>query len=313
VGRVPGFVRRFYWNQLRLPPIQFFIRDFDIFHSSDPFSPPLRKSKTIVTLHDLAYKKFPQFFERQVLQWDKFVRRSVQSADAVIVPSWQTKADVQEIFRVEESKLHVVRLPVSSIFSPQGLEGQDERVKTKFRLRLPFALFVGTLEPRKNIALLIRAFEMLLRRHRLGLALVLVGRRGWLYDEILRAIQTSPARESIWYLDYVSDRDLASLYRLAHFFLYLSHYEGYGFPVLEAMASGTPVVTSNSSSLREIAEGAGILVDQTDLDAIVEAMVKLTEDGALRESLSSRGLERLRQSSSAEASDKVLRLYRSLV
>ena len=312
VARIPGFVKRMYWNQLRWPPVEFFTKDFEIFHSSDPFSPPVKKKKTIVTVHDLSYKKFPQFFERQVLRWDKFVWCSVQNAQAIIVPSHQTKSDVLEIFRLNEEKVHIIPVPISSIFTAQGETELDETVKRKFRLKSPFGLFVGTIEPRKNVLSLIKAFEIFHRGQTSELQLVLVGKRGWLCQEVFKAIDNCPARSRILYLDYVSDRELPSIYRAARFFIYPSYYEGYGFPVLEAMASGLPVITSNSSSLKEIAEGTALLIDPSNVDDLLNSIKALTENSQLHAEISKRSLQKAKEFSTGSTAEKVLGLYQSL-
>ena len=311
--RIPGFVRRFYWNTLRTPSIEVFVKDFDLFHSPDPLLPPAGRKRTIATLHDLSYKKFPQFFERHVLRWDKSVARSVKSASAVIVPSEHTKSDLLEFFKIPEERVEVVYFPVSSMFHPGSDAKSDEAVGKKHGLQSPFALFVGTIEPRKNLTRLVKAFEMLHREKKSELRLVLVGKRGWLCDRIFETLAVSGVRERIQYLEYVADEELASIYRLAQFLVYPSMYEGYGFPVLEAMASGIPVITSNTSSLKEIGLGAAFLADPMNIEELAQAMQRMAETASLRMELSQRGIEQVKKFSSQTAAAKVLRLYHSLV
>ena len=238
VTKIPGFVKRFYWNRLRVPPIEAFIGRFDLFQSIDPFLPPTRNKKTVTTIHDLSYRKFPELFEPNVLRWDPYVLRSVRRASAIIVPSDQTKNDITELFRVPQEKITLVRPPVSQIFSPEPNRSVDEAVMQKHQLGKPFILFVGTIEPRKDVDSLIKAFEILRLERQSDVQLLIVGRRGWLYDKTFEAMRSSTVRDEIHYTDFVPDSELASLYRLSQFVVYPSFYEGHGSPVVEAMASG---------------------------------------------------------------------------
>jgi glycosyltransferase involved in cell wall biosynthesis len=284
----------------------------DVFHSCDPFVPPMKKCLGIVTVHDLSQKKFPRFFERRVLRWDRYLRDSLQRAAAVVVPSNSTKNDLLEMFNVTEEKVHVVPTPVNASFRREPILGFDGHVGEKFRLESPFALSVGTLEPRKNILSVVRAFELVHRAHNTPLRLVLVGKRGWMYQEIFEAIRASPVGGLVRYLGYISDDELASVYRQAQVFVYPSFYEGYGFPVLEAMVSGTPVVTSRNSSLEEIAQGAAFLIDPRSTEELANAMYTLSEDSSRRSELIFAGLQRARQCSPQIASARILRIYESL-
>jgi glycosyltransferase involved in cell wall biosynthesis len=311
-ARIPGFIKRFYWNNLKFPDIQTFTGNFDIFHSLEPLMPPTKNKKVIITIHDLAYKKFPQYFESNVLKWDISIKRNVNIADAIIVQSQQTKNDIQEFFNVKEKKIHIIHLPVNSIFSHSDVDDIKDQVRKIYNLHSPFALFVGTLEPRKNIPTLIKSFEQLHKASVSDLKLVIVGKRGWLYDEIFSAINNSVVRNKILYLDYIPETDLATIYKLAKFFVYPSIYEGYGVPILESMASGTPVITSNTSSLKEIAEGVAILVDPTKVEDLSEAMFRLSQNQSVRDELSKKGLERIKLFNHKTAADQVLNIYKQL-
>jgi glycosyltransferase involved in cell wall biosynthesis len=309
---VPGFIKRFYWNSLKFPDIQTFTGDFDIFHSIEPLMPPAKKKKVVITVHDLAYKKFPKYFNQSVLKWDKYIEQNVHKADAIVVQSQQTRNDLIEIFKVRPDIIKIINLPVNAVFHSNPNDSTKNEIKKKYNLLSPFALFVGTLEPRKNIPTLIRAFEQLHKSGASDLILVVVGKSGWLYDEIINSINNSVVKNKILYLNYLPEKDLAIIYRLATFFVYPSFYEGYGVPVLEAMASGTPVITSNNSSLKEIAEGAAMLVDPTDVEALAEAMANLSDNQSLREELSKKGLERIKLFNHKTAADKVLNIYKQL-
>jgi glycosyltransferase involved in cell wall biosynthesis len=315
LGRIPGPLRRFYWSRMRGPKLSRWLGSYDLFHSSDHFVPPLGEERSIVTVYDLASLKYPEMFEGRVLRWNRKIAKAVSRADAVIVPSAHTRADLCEAFSVPEEKVHVVAPPVPRIFSPAAGEGADGWLRLQYKLERPFALFVGTLEPRKNLISLIGAFEMLCDKIPAGqeLDLVIVGKKGWLFEYILKAIATSRRKERILYLDYVPEKELPALYRLAEFFVYPSLYEGYGFPVMEAMACGTPVVTSNTSSMREIAEGVAVLVDPANQEALAEAMFWVQAETSRRDDLARRGLERARSGSPGDAPHKLIRLYERLL
>ncbi len=308
-ARIPGAVKRLYWNTLRTPPIEAFVGDFDIFHSADPALPPTRNAKTICTVHDLWYLRLPHLFEKNVLALDKAVRRAVQTANAIIVPSDQTKLDLIELLKVPAAKIHRVYLPVSDIFTPVPNAQFDQQVRKQFEIPKPYILFVGTLEPRKNIATLIAAFELALKERTADVDLVIVGKKGWLYEKILAAMKNSRVRERIHYLDYVFDSELASLYRQALMFVYPSQYEGSGFPVLEAMSSGIPIITAGNSSMRELADGVALLVDPESVEGIAEAMSLLLYDEVRRVEMRQRGEMVVRKISSDTAAQIVLGLY----
>ncbi len=313
LARIPGPIKRFYWNRVRILPVTWFVGEFDIFHGMEPLLPEVGKRKSIASVYDLSYKRFPEFFEKHVLRWDNSIARSMRNASAIVVPSQHTKADLLEFFKIPEEKVHVIHLPISEMFHVRTGPDRDEAVVSKFGLQFPFALFVGTLEPRKNIVALVKAFESAHREKSMNLHLVLVGKRGWLSREIFDALDSSAVRDRIHYLEYVADEDIASLYRLAQFLVYPSMYEGYGLPVLEAMASGLPVLTSRSSSLKEIAEGAAMLVDPTNPDQLAHAIGELAHKEILRRELSKRGLERVKMFSAESAGKKVLDLYKLLM
>ncbi|MBI5472945.1 MAG: glycosyltransferase family 4 protein [Ignavibacteriae bacterium] len=312
VARIPGVVKRFYWNTLAVPSVGTFVGEIDVFHSTDPSLPPVRNAKTICTVHDLSYMKFPHLFEKNVIALDAIVRRAVQRASAVIVPSDQTKADVTELLAVPSEKIQRIYLPVDSIFTSVKDVQCDDDVRRKFGIDGPYILFVGTLEPRKNIEKLIAAFELMLKEQKLDVTLLLIGKRGWLYEGILHAMNTSAERQRIRYLNYVSDRELASLYRQALMFVYPSLYEGYGFPVLEAMACGVPIITSGNSSMREMADGVAHLVDPNSVEGIAEAMLLLFENEVRRIEMRQRGEMVVRNLRTNNPAREVIALYKDL-
>lgn len=311
--KIPGNIKRFFWNQFRTPNIEYFLKSINIFHSSDPFLPPLHTAKGIITIHDLVYKKYPHLLQKEVLKWDSHIIKSIQRANAIITPSNQSRNDIIEFFPSAADKINVVHFPIEPIFTNIPDPNYDSFIKSKYNLDNPFILFVGTIEPRKNIVNLIKAFEMFQLKHKSPPQLVICGKPGWMYEDIFKTMKGPSVVGKIRYFNYLPEKELASLYRLAHIFVFPSVYEGYGFPVLEAMASGTPVITSNTSSLKEIAEGAAILVDPTSIDEFADSMIKLSENDSLRNELSRKGLERIKLFNSATAAEQVLNIYKQLM
>jgi glycosyltransferase involved in cell wall biosynthesis len=309
IVRIPGDVKRFYWNRLRVPSIERFVGRVQVFHSTDPMLPSVKHAKKICTVHDLAYKMFPAMFERRVLAWDSCVERSIRSADAIIVPSEQTKNDLVESRMAGDETIHVLRLPPDSLFREQRNMDVDKFTLTRLQLTKPFILFVGTIEPRKNIVRIIKAFEEVRQTSHPDVDLVIAGKKGWLYHETFQAIVGSREKSRIHYLSFVADDQLAVLYREAVCFVYPSLYEGYGFPLLEAMASGTPIVTSLNSSMRELADGVALLVDPSSTGDIAEAMHLLIGNEVRRVEMKQRGLQVVDHFRSDAAAQKVLSLY----
>jgi glycosyltransferase involved in cell wall biosynthesis len=311
-ARIPGPVKRAYWKILQFPSVDRLIGDFDLFHSCDPFIPPVGQRSGIATVHDLAWKRVPRFFQRSVLREAKYIEDSLNRAAAIVADSHQTMNDLLETFRLPPEKIHVVWPPVSVMFRREPDADLDRRIQEKYGLELPFVLFVGTMEPRKNVVSVIRAFELVHQAYKNALQLVLVGKRGWMYREIFETIRRSAVANRIRYLEYLPDNELASVYRLAHLFVYVSFYEGFGFPVLEAMACGTPVITSDCSSLREIAGDAAVLIDPQNVEALAAAMTAAMADTAKREQLVNAGLAKAKEYSGQRSAGTMLKLYQSL-
>lgn len=313
VAVLPGTIKRVYWNMLRFPPVSTFTGRFDIFHSAEPLLPPVGKAKTVAGFNDSAYYKFPHFYSTLTARkWDYLYRRALRRANAITVLSENTRTDLIEMMGLPPEIIHVVRPPTDPVFSTEIPSETMDGVRSKFSLPEQFVLFVGTLEPRKNIPGLVRAFERFYAEHP-DTALVIVGRRGWLFQDILSTIEQSLVRRHIMVLDYVSDTELAVLYRLASMLVFPSFYEGHGYPVVEAMISGTPVITSNNSSLKEIGAGAALLVDPENIDDIAGAMHRVLTDHRLRAELVAQGRERAGRFTVQNAAQAILHVYDSLL
>jgi glycosyltransferase involved in cell wall biosynthesis len=284
-----------------------------------------------LTIHDLSWRIFPEYFSWRMRLWHRGTRpdRLAANAAAIIVPSRATKEDVIRFFKKPPETVHVIPHGVDPMFSP-AFEPRDHGVRGRHRLPARFALFVGTLEPRKNVAALVDAVEAYRQGSGDDLHLVLVGGWGWksgsidkrLKDAAGETARRSPhglkpnaSRPPPWIhpLGYVPRADLPAIYRAADVFVWPSAYEGFGLPVLEAMASGTPVITSHTSSLPELVGGAAVLVNPFRTEDTVQALVQLLSSAPLRSRLARAGLERARQYSWPRAAKETLAVFESMI
>ncbi len=280
------------WQRLSLPlPVEWFTGASDVFYSPDFVLPPTRARRKILTVHDLSFKRVPETAVPN-LKWylEGAVPRAVRRADLILADSDATGRDLVELFGVDPERVQTLYSGVESLFCPVTDTNQLADVRARYKLERPFILSVGTIEPRKNLARLVQAFSLL--RGNADMELVLAGGRGWLSEEIYTAPAKFGAADRVRFLGFVPDPDLPALYSLAALFVYPSLYEGFGLPVLEAMACGSPVITSNNSSLPEVAGGAGLLVEPREVEGLAAAMQRLLDDAGLRRDLARRGLER---------------------
>ncbi|RME33796.1 MAG: glycosyltransferase family 1 protein [Thermoflexia bacterium] len=279
-----------FWHRLRVPlPVEVFVGRVDLFYSPDFVLPPtLHTTRTLLTVHDLSFLRYPEHFVPKLVRYlERVVPDSVRRADRVLADSEATRTDLIELLGTPPEKVEVLYSGVDERFRPDGEEGEGERLRARYGLDRPYVLAVGTLQPRKNYVRLIRAFVRLPAGETV---LVIAGGRGWMYEEVLEEAVRFPHRVRV--LGFVDEEDLPALYRGARLFVMPSFYEGFGLPVLEAMACGVPVVCSGVSSLPEVAGDAALLVDPADEEGLAEAMRRALEDGALREQMRTLGLAR---------------------
>lgn len=274
-----------------------------------------RHTPHVLTIHDLSFEFFPDCFSLKQRLWHRAAqpRKQAREAAAIIVPSENTKRDVVSFYGVDEKKVHVVPHGLPSQFENQesGIKNR-EYVRKKYQLPEKYILYVGAIEPRKNVSGLVEAFIYWKKRHAdraKDYALVLAGPMGFRADALLRGAR---GLEDIRYLGYVSAEDKPGLYAGASLFLYPSFYEGFGFPVLEAMAMSVPVVASNRSSLPEVANGAAYLVNPYRISDIAEGMHRLTSGDALRAWHRGEGLRRATHFNWTKAAEQTLALFTHL-
>jgi glycosyltransferase involved in cell wall biosynthesis len=300
-------VQRIFWEQTVLPA-KLKRHGIDLYHGPAFIVPLLKTCLQLVTIHDASFSLTP---ERHSFQRRAFYRVIVptimQSSDGIIAVSRSAKSDLLDVARVPAEKISVIPLGVDSHFQPVHEAHCLEYVRQKYSLPRDFILYVGMIEPRKNLETLVDAYLANSLASRFDL--VLAGALGWNYSSLLQKIQASGVADRIRLPGYIPDSDLPALYTAAAAFAYPSFYEGFGLPVLEAMACGTPVVTSSISSLPEVAGTAALLTDPHDSGALASALETILTNPNLRCELSARGLQRARSFTWEETARKTLALY----
>ncbi len=275
-------------------------------------APPLAPCAVVATIHDLSFEHLPETFNRRSrAQLRLTVRRTARIASAVITPSEYSRRDLLEAYHLPPERVTVTPLSAAPHLAPVCDERERRRVRELYGISGEYILAVGAIHPRKNLVRLIEAYaDLRASRPQAKLPqLVLVGKRGWLYGETLSAVNRHSVNGDIRFTGYAREEDLPALYTDALCFVYPSYFEGFGLPVLEAMACGAPVVAGNRTSLPEVVGDAGLLVDPFDKGALSSAIGRLIDDAALRQKLRARGLERARHFSWRETARLTLEVY----
>ena len=272
-------------------------------------APPYCPCPTVVTVHDLSYVLFPHFFSlRDRLLLSTLVPISLRRAAKVIAVSQRTKEDLLEYYHLPESQVAVTYEAASEAFQPIENDALLTEVKEKYGLHEPFILTIGNLQPRKNLARLVKAYAGL-RKEGFAHPLVIVGQAYWQTSDIYRAVKEHGLEDQVVFTGYVPDVDLPLLYNAADLFTFVSLYEGFGLPVLEAMACGTPVVSSRGGSLPEVVGDAGVLVDPLDVEGITQAMAEVLSQPQLASQLRAKGLKQAASFSWRRMAEETLRVY----
>jgi glycosyltransferase involved in cell wall biosynthesis len=283
----------------------------DLFHATHYVLPPLWKSRAVVTIHDIIHVLYPQFLpsRRAHLYARLMIRRSLDRADRIITVSYNSKRDLTDYFRVPARRIEVIYNGVSPLFRPDVSSEERKQVALKYRLSSPYLLFLGGEKPHKNVQNVLRAFAQARRKRDLPHALVLAGPMPKNRARLDALISALDIQASVFETGVVEEQDLPGLYAGADAFLYPTLYEGFGLPVVEAMACGTPVLTSSTSALQEIAGGYAYLVDPMDVDAITGGIVVLTTDSKVREDFRELGRKRALDFNWDKAAEKTLEVY----
>ena len=292
---------------LRIPQDRMF-PGIDLFHATDHLLPRLSRVKTVFTLHDLIFRLYPET-HKPLNRWflTLAMPQFLRAANAVIAVSKNTKRDAVRFYNLDEAKFHVVYEGVNERFRPAP--AQDvAHVRQVYALPEHFILSLGTIEPRKNLTALLEVYRHLLDRGS-ELRLVVVGKKGWLYEGFFRRLRELGLEDEVIFPGFVPDEDLPAFYTAADLFVLPSLYEGFGLPVLEAMACGAPVVTSNASSLPEVAGEAGILVDPNDVRDLVRGIEQVLADEGKRKEMQVKGLQQAARFSWDRAARETLLVY----
>ena len=305
---LPGRVAQAAWKRIGFPPYDWLAGQADIYHFPNFIRPPLsRGRRSVVTIHDVSFLRLPETTEEKNLAWlTAEIHRTVERADAIITDSQFSAREIVELLKVPEDKVVPVWLGLPE-FGPVPAPPEAERIRRELGLDNPFLLMVGTIEPRKNIPFLVKVYEAL---HDFDGDLVVVGGWGWKTEATRRAIADSPRRNGIRVLNHVDDRQLSAVYAGASVFVYPTRYEGFGFPPLEAMARGTPVVSARNSSLPEVLGQAAEWVDGYNADDWAATIRAVLDDEARAAQLRSAGFAQAQKFSWAETARQTWAVYR---
>jgi glycosyltransferase involved in cell wall biosynthesis len=304
------------WHRAHFPiPVELFTGKVDLYHATDFTLPPVAKrTKTIVTVHDLSFVRVPDAAPAKLRNYlNSVVPRSVKRADMVIADSVATRDDLIDLYKINPEKIEVLYSGVEKRYQPMRNKDNLKFVLEKYKIpSVPYLLTVGTVQPRKNYARIVEALNIL---HIKGfdLHLVIAGQPGWLQDDLYETVRRLNLDQHVHITGFVDEADLPILYSHAQCVPYPSLYEGFGFPILESMACGVPVVTSNVSSLPEVAGGAAVLVDPYDVESLASAIQKILQDSDFRSMLVKRGFEQIKNFTWEQTATSLIRLYNQIL
>jgi glycosyltransferase involved in cell wall biosynthesis len=299
------------WEQTGLP-LDLAQRKVQVVHGMGYVAPYVRVCSQVTTVHDLTVFLVPEtytFLKRHYFK--RLIPLSVRRSDAIITDSESARNDLVSLLGVAPEKVRAIHLGKDECFKPMAEDEAMHKIRQKYNLTRRIILFTGMIEPRKNLARLIQAFAQLRAFHE-EYCLVLVGDFGWHYDGVLRSVTRLGLQESVIFVGFVPGEELPLFYNLADVFVYPSLYEGFGLPVLEAMACGVPVITSNVSAMPEVAGEAALLVDPRSPKELATAMERVLTDRDLRSRLRRLGLERSQHFSWEKTARETLRVYETV-
>ena len=301
------------WTRIPWPAVDRLLGGIAVYHATNYFLPPARAARRVLTIYDLTFLRHPEWCSPKIVgPFRRKVPRMAAEADAVLTCSQASKRDIVELLGLRAERVRVAYGAVDAQFAPVPRAEACRALEKQFRLNTPFVLFAGTIEPRKNVSGLLRAYARIAAD--VPHQLVLVGGMGWQPEPVEKTIQDLRLSGRVSWLGYIPKHaDLALFYSAADAFVFPSFYEGFGLPVLEALACGCPVITSKVSSLPEVAGDAAIYADPADHDDIAEKLLAVLTDQRLRDSLAARAPVQAARFSWEECARETLACYRSLI
>jgi len=304
----------FLWSQIFLPLKLYQEKDVDVFFSPAHYLPRFCPVPTVVTIHDLSYLYFPEdFLKKDLYQLKNWTRYSVNKATKIIAVSKTTKKDIIKYYRVNEEKVSVIYNggprchpePFDFAQGKLGVEGSQNKLRTL----KPYILYVGTIQPRKNLSVLIEAFNKFITINK-DFKLIIVGKKGWLYEDIFQKVKEMTLGKKVVFTDHVSDQQLVWFYKNAFCLVLPSLYEGFGLPVLEAMNFNCPTIISYSSSLPEVGGEASLYFDPKNSLELVEKLKALKDNNQLRDELINKGKKRINEFSWEKCGEQTLEVIK---
>ncbi|OGS03928.1 MAG: hypothetical protein A2204_03215 [Elusimicrobia bacterium RIFOXYA1_FULL_47_7] len=307
--RTDSQLKRVLWEHFYLPK-QLKKLKIDVFHEPSFISPFFKSCPTIITVYDLAYLFCPDCYTfRNRAYLGAMLSRSVSTSEYIIAISENTKSDILKHFRVPDNKVKVIYCGVNELFKKTNDTLKVDSIRKKYGITKDYILNVSLISPRKNLIALMQAFKNARQSGRIDAQLVIAGGKGWLYEKIIAYAKSSGFENDIIFTGYVTDDELLHLYNGARLFAFPSVYEGFGLPLLEAMACGCPVISSNTSSMPEVCGEAALYFNPKNLAEISEAIDRVINDVGLSNSLINKGLEQVKKFSWGKAAAQTLSLY----
>jgi glycosyltransferase involved in cell wall biosynthesis len=307
----PLIFQRALWLQTWVP-IKLLADKADLFHATNLIAPLFATCPVVVTIHDLSSLLYPETHSLAHRIHMSLIPASAKKARKIIVPSLAVKKELEEHLVLQQDKIAVIHEGVGDEFRIISDRAKLSYVRHKYGLPDKYILYVGTLEPRKNLEKLVEGFNLAKERMD-GHKMIIAGKKGWNYRAIFNKVAALKLEKEVLFLGYVPDEDLPAIYNLARVFVYPSLYEGFGLPILEAMACGTPVITSKASSLPEVAGDSAILIDPNDCKALAAAMEEIVSRPKLHNDLRVKGLDRSKKFTWSQCAKDTLEVYNDII
>jgi glycosyltransferase involved in cell wall biosynthesis len=305
---------RGFWEHV-IMPFESFKERLDLLHCPAHISPCISKGKRVVTIHDLSFLVIPQIFPKPLyFYYLHLISYAARHADKIIAVSHNTEQDLSRLLKIPPSKIKVIYQGINPVYRPVTEPSEVDKLKQRYNIKDKFILYLGAITARKNLIRLIRAYYLLKKAKGIEQQLVIAGPRGYPHSgEVTGIVKELGLEQDVVFTGYIDEHEALLLYNAALLFVYPSLYEGFGLPVLEAMACGCPVIASRTSSLPEISGDAAVFFDTYDIDEIADLMYTVVVNRKLREDLIQKGFARALQFQWANTARETLGLYRGLI